>query len=151
MAISKQTQDYINVGAALLGAYFIIRQLTNNVLNKISYGSPKFSLHNISLTRLTGTLVLPVISKNPVPLPLDGFSGYLFQGNTQIAQLQINQPITIRAKDTTVVSISVDAQIVNVASSIIDVIANGYSGFKLKGVFRSAKVNIPVDTYVPIL
>lgn len=150
MAITQTQQRTINLAATVLGIFFVLNQLANRLLNKISYGMPKFILHNISLTNISGTIILPVTNKNKIAIPIDGFSGYLYHSNVPIASLDFTEPITITANNTTQISIRVAARLENIASGIVNVISTGYQGFKLKGVFRSAKVNIPIDTHVPI-
>ena len=148
--MNSKTIQYIGLGAI---AYIILTNLGGWLAQKISIGSIKVKLGSTTAMGQNMTLYIPVINSAPVSYPFEGFQGLLRWGQNPLAQILINQPITITASDTTTIPVQIFVPFANLGTQLIDIIASGnwLAGATIQGTLRAGGMNVPISQPIQLL
>jgi hypothetical protein len=135
---------YIVLGLAALGGLY---WLYNQVTQKISFGFPSIRFENLTLTSVNIKTEWPVTNDSQVTVSVDGFTGGIFQGQKEVANVVINTPTTLAAGQTVTLTSIQNVQFLNALSTIYTSIATGTwdTPLKLRGKLIVDGAPIPVN------
>ena len=147
---TNQILNYAGIAALF---YVIATNLGGWLTSKISIGSIKMKLGQTSPTGQSLTLFIPVKNSAPVSYPLESFQGMLFWGNNPLAQVIINEEVTITGNATTEIPVNVFIPFANLGTQLVNIISAGdwLAGAKIKGLLRAGGVNVPIEQTIQLL
>lgn len=134
-------------------AYIVFTNLGGWLAQKIEVGAIKMKLGATTPSGQNITLQIPVINKSPVSYPLEAFRGLLQWGENPLAQVFINNPVTITGNSTTTIPVAVFVPFANLGSQLVDIISQGnwLAGANIKGMLRAGGVNVPIQQSIQLL
>ena len=136
---------------ALLGigafGYWLFTSVSNHVSNNLSLAKATLSFGKISLSGVPFTLNLHVRNDTVIALPLDAFSGNITYGNSELAPININNPIVIAPHQVSIVTVKSNLNLINISKSIADIIKSGkyLQGVRIRGFITVKNVDFPID------
>ena len=148
-----RTNQLINYAGIAALVYVVATNLGGWLTSKISIGAIKMKLGPTSPTGQNLTLYIPVKNSAPVSYPLESFQGMLFWGNNPLAQVIINQEVTITGNATTEIPINVFIPFANLGTQLVSIISEGnwLAGAKIKGMLRAGGFNVPIEQSIQLL
>lgn len=141
---------HIILGAAAIGGlYWLYRQLSQ----KISVGFPSISFSDLSLTSVKLITEWPVTNDSQVTVSVDGFVGGIFQGQKKLADVNIANPTTLTAGQTTTLTSVQTIGFANLAANFVTSISTGTwaTPLYLRGKMIVDGASIPVNMDMNIL
>jgi hypothetical protein len=77
----------------------------------------------------------------------------LFWGTNPLAQVIINQEVTIAGNATTEIPVNVFIPFANLGTQLVNIISAGdwLAGAKIKGLLRAGGVNVPIEQSIQLL
>lgn len=148
-----RTNQLINYAGIAALVYVFATNLGGWLANKITVGAIKMKLGPTSPTGQNLTLYVPVKNASPVSYPLESFQGMLFWGENPLAQVVINQEVTITENATTEIPVSVFISFANLGTQLVSIISAGnwLAGANIKGMIRAGGFNVPIEQSIQLL
>jgi hypothetical protein len=138
------------IGALL---YLGFQWLAGRVSNLLTVGTIAAKNLKLNPTGLSFTLNLPVINDTGVSLPLESFNGVLRYGSYQLANLNMNNPITVAAGQTTVLQFDIVIPFAQLADSVVAIIQDQswLNAAYVEGMIRASGLNIPIEQPIQVV
>lgn len=148
-----RTNQLINYAGIAALVYVVATNLGGWLTSKISIGAIKMKLGPTSPTGQNLTLYIPVKNSAPVSYPLESFQGMLFWGQNPLAQVIINQEVTITGNAITEIPVNVFIPFANLGTQLVNIISEGnwLAGAKIKGMLRAGGFNVPIEQSIQLL
>lgn len=150
LAVSAAKVLMMTFIVAMAGAVFLALPLGCSSVMQAVLSEPKVTFGSIAVRDANneGAVVvvgLNVENPNRVGLQVDELNYVLEMGGRQVAASKLEKPAQIEARATTKVEIPIPFRYDQVFSSVLDLLAKGTAGYKIKGEARIGLFKLPFD------
>ncbi len=149
---AKNLLAIVGVVALVGGTIYLVG---SKIAGKLGIGKPR--LTNIKTdwaTYITAQLQIPVTNNNLVPIPTPQFEGGIFYRNYyNLADVRISDPVTLQAKETTILMTNVRISLGDLTKNIVQIIKDKafLPSLWLKGKVIAGEIKIPVNQNIQII
>lgn len=143
----------------IAAGYILLREFGFNtaykVFDNVEYSfksvKPRFSFSNVSQIALDITMT--VKNNNPVGATIESFFGELFYSSAKLGDIAVTQPFSISANSEADFAFTTFIAINELPLQVTSLIQRGelLGSARIKGMLRTAGINIPIDQTVPLI
>ena len=129
------------------GLFFVGYNLLNQLGAKLIPGSPQIVGHQFNLDRVTLTCQIPIENRTLLPIPFEGFQGFITYGAYQIAPLLISGPVNLVPNQITLVNFTINIYYAHLVGEIANIINDGsfLNALYLRGDLFAGGLLLPVN------
>lgn len=142
-----------NIGWLLAAGAAYIGYKLYTTANELSYRATSITIDsaNTNLLKSTVDVTIRVSNPNDQSLTFTRFAGSLINNGTQIAQIDVNAPVTIAAKSQTDITFPVQISNLSVVAQILDMLIRKTSPMvTLNGVLTAGSFQVPISQTLPV-
>lgn len=150
-----KTQKLSPTAYALIGVgiYLALQRGVGFIAQQFQILTPRINFDDPTFQGIKADVILPVQNNTPVTVTLNSLVGVVRYGSQVLANVYINQPISINANSTVDITIDFNINYAQVGSSLVNIINSGnyLSNFIFEGQAQVEGIVLPINQRIPLL
>ena len=147
--MSKRRGSFLVPGLAIagLGLFLFLRSALARATERVTVKGIRARLKNTSFTSTTVEIYLDIVNATGLSVPVDSFDGRIRYGGTILAPLVSKEPVVLQHGQHSTMVMQAQIQYTHLAANIVELLQSGQfiSNLTVEGVLRAGGISVPVQ------